>query len=142
MMISHKLTRQFTTYIFNGCCAAVAHYSLLILAVEIFNTNKVLASFLGCVAGVIVAFSLNSKFTFKNHFIDDGCKNAKRKHHVKAFAKYIILASSGIVINTSIFAYITKNMNIHYLITQAISICIVVFWNFTFCKVWVFREAK
>lgn len=150
-MLSKKTINQFIRYSLNGCCAAIAHYTVLILLIELINFKPVIATMLGFCAGIITAYSLNSKYVFTENISQNNIvqiernilkylQNAFLQRHGSTFAKYLILAFSGIIINTSIFSFVLKTTNVHYIFAQAVAIGVVVFWNFTFCKIWVFKR--
>lgn len=132
--INNSLFKQFFGYIFNGCIATATHYSVLIFLVEIASIlPPVPASAIGAISGATVGFLLNSKYVFAT---------SKKNNQKIVYLKYLTMAGSGALLNTLLLSAIIKIFAIHYLIAQVIATIIVIFWNFTACKVWVFKEKK
>jgi putative flippase GtrA len=55
---------QLVAYGGSGAGAAVAHYGVLIALVELFAVHPVPATLTGFVAGGVVSYALNRRFTF------------------------------------------------------------------------------
>lgn len=130
----NQLFKQFFGYIINGCLATATHYSVLITLVEIIKIlEPVPATAIGAICGASVGFLLNSKYVFAQS------KNSNQKI---IYLKYLTMSASGALINTILLSAIINIFSIHYLVAQVLATIIVIFWNFTICKIWVFKEKE
>jgi putative flippase GtrA len=124
-----KLIHTFSKFTLIGAISSVAHFGILITLVEWFAVNPILASIAGFCSGAIVNYNLNRNFTFKS--------NAK---HKSAILKFLTIAIVGVNLNTLIMWLVINSLHLHYFIAQIIAAIFVLFWNFSFHKLWVFKN--
>lgn len=123
------LARQFAVFTLAGAVATSAHYTLLIMLVQVFRADPVLASVGGCILGALVGYVLNYTVTFKS-----------KKRHQEALSKFLTIAAIGLGLNTMIMSVLTNSLRFHYLLSQVIATSIVLLWNFIANKWWAFKE--
>jgi putative flippase GtrA len=111
-----------------GAVGTAAHFLTLIALVQFWHSPPVLASAAGCVIGALVNYWLNYTITFKS-----------RNPHRIAIVKFFSIALAGLCINTLIMTIATKW--IHYLLSQVVATCLVLFWNYLCNRFWTFKEA-
>ena len=125
------LTGKFVRFAFVGTFGMVVQYSVLIVLIEVFSQNTVMASALGFVVAASVNYYLNYHYTF-----------ASEKRHHETLVKFFIVASVGLLLNSVIMAFGTETLALHYLIAQALAIGMVLIWNFFGNLLWTFKDGK
>ncbi len=112
-----------------GVLGTFAHYLVLILVVELFHTDIVIASSLGALTGAIVNYILNYKFTFRSN-----------KQHSEAFIKFLLVAGVGFGFNGLLMGIFTHMLEWFYLFSQIVTTLIVLIWNFIGNRLWTFAH--
>ena len=130
-LLRHSQLRQFIGYLLSGSLATTVHYTILIFMVEILAINPVLASSIGFISGAITGFNLNKHFVF--------CDITAGK---RALVKYLLMATSGSLVNMALLWFLTNNVHLHYLLAQILVTISIVFGNFICCKLWIFNRKK
>ena len=120
---------QFIKFAGVGVIGTLAHYLVLILSVELFDADTVLASSLGALAGAIVNYILNYRFTFQSN-----------KQHSEAFIKFLLVAGIGFAFNGLLMGLFTRVLNWFYLFAQVITTLLVLVWNFIGNRLWTFAH--
>lgn len=110
-----------------GALGTLAHYSVLVFLVQLLSVNVLVASSTGAFVGALVNYVLNYKWTFNSN-----------KRHSEAMAKFFAVAGVGFVMNGLFMALFTEALVMHYLIAQAMTTGIVLFWNFLANHYWTF----
>lgn len=118
---------QFFCFAFIGIFGTAFHYIILILLVNLFYVNSILASIIGSIIGTFVNYILNYHWTFQSN-----------KNHKETMTKFFTVASSGMLFNALIMAIAVNKLQVYYLISQLLATSIVLFWNFTANKIWTF----
>ncbi|MFA6015758.1 MAG: GtrA family protein [Gallionellaceae bacterium] len=123
------LARQFTKYAGVGVVSAIGHYGLLIGLVQGLAVDAVLASTAGAFLGAWINYSLNYRYTFRSN-----------KRHSSTVAKFALIAVVGLVFNAALMWLGTRELQLHYLLSQIITTICVLFWNFAGNRYWTFRH--
>ena len=126
-----KTSQQFFIFSGIGAIGTVGHYAVLILLVQIIQTDPVFATTIGFVVGALINYILNYRITFNSN-----------KQHRETLTKFLSVASLGAVINGLIMTAGINVFNIHYLIIQVIATCFVLILNFIANKYWTFADKK
>jgi putative flippase GtrA len=124
-----KIAQRFFTYSVVGTVAAACHYSLLILQVETLHIEPLTASTFAFIAGVVTSYALNSSITFRD-----------RRSTSWPLAKFLIISSIGLGLNSLFMATILRIFNVHYLVAQAVATAMVLLWNFSGNFLWAFAN--
>lgn len=112
-----------------GAIGTIGHYTVLIVLVQFWAMDPVIASTLGFIVGAIINYVLNYHFTFQSN-----------KHHTEALTKFMIVAVIGAGINGLIMFIGIENTRINYLLVQIFATAVVLLWNFVVNKLWTFAH--
>lgn len=123
------IIKQFCKYLGSGSAATTVHYILLILLVEFWSWNAIIASSVGFVCGALTGFTLNKKFVFR----DAGAGKI-------ACLKYFIMSGIGAIFNILLLWILIHVVHLYYLLAQLIATGSIVVGNFTCCKLWIFNK--
>lgn len=91
-----EVTAQFIKFSIAGFIATVATYAVLITLVELWEVDAVLASIVGYVAGTVVNYILNYRFTFRSD----------QRHHI-VVPKFLLVKAIGLLL---IWSYTAKRL--------------------------------
>ena len=115
-------------YIITGSFAVFSLMCILLLLVEVFNVNKVVASAIAFVVASVINYSLQHRFVYQ-------CTGGHDKHALRFFLVTVV----GLGINSLLFPQLLKVMDI-YLLAQLVTIVAVFMFSFimntkfTFCE--------
>lgn len=110
-----------------GVFGTVAHYLVLVVAVELFALRPLVASSIGFTVGALVNYMLNYRFTFRS----------KRRHR-EALPRFYLVAVAGFVINGLVMLILAERLALQYLLAQVLATGIVLIWGFTANSLWTF----
>jgi putative flippase GtrA len=122
------LARQFATFAGMGVVGTMAHYAILWASVEWGGQTSVTGSAIGFVAGALVNYALNYRFTFRS----------SASHRV-ALPKFMTVAAVGFFLNLFFMLAGTRWLPLHYLIVQMLATGAVLFWGFAANSLWTFK---
>jgi len=103
----HSFIIPFIRYCLSGSVAVIAHFSVLVVAVELFSANPTLSTALGFLCGTIVNYLLQYHWTFR----------ATGKHH-HVFLRYCIVNAFTMSLNVLIFWTLTELVGLWYFYSQ------------------------
>lgn len=121
--------RQFLTFASVGAVSTAIHYLVLIALVRLGAMSAVLASVLGFAAGAASNYWLNYRVTFRSS-----------RRHRDALSSFMLVAGTGLVLNTLIMATFVQRLGVHYLVSQVVATVLVLIWNFLANRAWTFSE--
>ena len=121
------LSKQLIVFTTMGGIATVVHYLLLTVLVEVLHVAPVPASIAGYVAGAVTNYLLNYYITFRSY-----------QRHYQALAKFALVATLGLGLNTAIMAIGTGWLALHYILSQMLATGLTLVWNFTANRLWTF----
>lgn len=127
-VIHRIISNQFLSYVFVGGIGTVVHTGTLWLLTEYARLNPLISSTCGFIFSLIISYYLNSLLTFKMGF------------HIKFFLKYLIVSSSGLLVNLLILYTVQHIFYLNYMIGQLIAIIVVPLLNFALNKYWAFNS--
>ncbi len=122
---------QFLRFTLVGGVGTAAHYALLILMVSGRGINPVISSTAGFIAGMVINYLLNRRYTFFS-----------RRAHREAFWRFVAVAFVGMLINSTAMAVFNLGLDIHYLAAQVMATALALSWNFLGSRHWVFNDAR
>jgi len=122
-------SQQFFLFAGIGAIGTAGHYAALILLVQLVNTSPVVATTIGFVIGALINYVLNYRITFNSS-----------KRHREALTKFLLIASSGAIINAAIMMEGIALLDIHYMVIQVVATCSVLVLNFMANKYWTFAD--
>ena len=123
--------RQISAFAGAGVFASLAHYSVLIGAVELFAIDAVLASLIGFIAGGLVSYVLNRRLTF----------NSTRSHAAAGW-RFALVAFGGFLLTGTVMTLLVKHLSLPYLSAQILTTLIVMVFTFSAHKRWSFGEGR
>jgi putative flippase GtrA len=121
------IVQQAVRFAVIGAVATVVHYTILVSSVEGLHATPLWGSSIGFIAGVIVGFFLNRRFTF-----------TEARPLGASFAKYAMVYAIGFVLNATILQTLI-HAGLWYLAAQAAATAIVLVWNFIGARFFAFR---
>lgn len=123
------LTQQVTTFFVAGLGAAMAHYGLLIGLVEHAGWSPVQATLCGYLAGGVVSYALNRRFTFESV-----------RAHRESVWRFAVVAGVGFALTAATMVVLVNGARMPYLVAQVLTTGIVLVWSFVAHKLWTFRS--
>jgi len=113
-----------------GAVATLIQFSILILLVQLFGVNPVVASVTGYLISLCFNYHLNYKFTFK-----------ATTPHKKTIVVFGVTMGAGLVLNASGMSLCLNVLHLRYVFAQVVATGCVFVWNFAANKLWTFRAA-
>lgn len=123
------MVRSISMFLLIGGLCTGLQYLILVLLVHYNSTDPTLASSIGFVISAVVNYLLNRRMTFQSG-----------APHRRAAPRFIIVASSGLLLNAVIMLIGTNILNWNYLLVQIVATVIVLFFNYIAHRSWSFSE--
>jgi putative flippase GtrA len=117
---------QFIKYASSGAVGTTVHYLLLAVLVEGLGVGAVAASSFGAVAGALVNYALNYRYTFRS-----------TRPHRESLLKFALVSAAGIVLNALVVA-VGTTLGWHYLVAQVVATGVVLCSAFAVNRAWTF----
>jgi putative flippase GtrA len=121
------LLSQAVRYGISGSAAAVTLLVVLTLLVEVANVNETLASAIGFACAVAVNYALQHRFVF-----------ARVRGHLLYLPRYLMVTMATLALNTGLFWAMSSGLGMFYLVSQAITIGVIVPVNFAINRSFTF----
>lgn len=121
------MKQQFIRFAMVGVVGTAAHYSILLVAVELLRLSPVIGAGAGFFTGLIASYVLNRAWTFD-----------RRPEFKRGLVAYSVVCIIGFGINVSIVG-LAMALGVHYMIGQVIATPIAMLWNFLGSRMIVFR---
>jgi putative flippase GtrA len=122
---------QLAWFLAVGGTATAVHFVILALLVQSGALAPVPASCLGALAGAVVSYVLNRRYTFRSD-----------RRHQEALPRFLLLAAAAFILNAVLLAAILAVLPVHYLVAQAITTACVIVLTFGGGRLWVFAERR
>ena len=129
MNASPAWVTQFVLFFGVGAVATAAHYLVMIVLADVFHLHAVGAAACGYVTGAVVSYLLNYRYTF-----------ASKGAHAQTATRFVLVAASGLALNTLLVGVLVVRLGLHYLLAQLIATALILGWNFVLNKLWTFKE--
>ena len=123
------LLGQFSRFFITGTLSAIIQFSILIGLVELFSMKPILASVFAYLGGAIVNYLLNHYFTFKSTL-----------PHRQALLRFTLNSLFGLFLNILMMIFLLAHYS--YLLSQVLTACVILVWNFLIHRCWTFRSKK
>ncbi len=130
-LLGSSIFRQFVSFVGVGAVATAAHYLILIVLVQFYHLDPILASGIGAIAGALISYVLNYHFTFRSN-----------STHALSVAKFFIVAGVGLALNSMSMLVCIELFGFYYLLSQILATALVLIWSFTANRAWTFRESR
>ncbi len=106
-------------------------YLALVLLTEICHFNHLISATAGFTVGLIVNYSLATKFVFKE---------SKLSSKKAEFIIFSIIGIGGLIFTIGLMWLLTDYFSVHYTMSKAVAVVTVFLWNFYARKVILFRD--
>ena len=126
----HAMLR-FAGYACVGAMGTVVQYLVLAALVSTHVLGAVAASCLGAVAGAVVNYCLNYRFTFRSS-----------SPHRKTAPRFFTVAAAGLGLNGVLMFVLTHWAHLPWLPAQCITTACVLVLTYTASSVWTFRARQ
>jgi len=127
----HKnLLKQITRFATTGILTNSTNYGLFFTLLKIVKLPYVICSTTGFIAGFIVSFFVNGKWTFKINKID----------YKKQIPKFLVINAISLTANIGSIVFFTEIINMAPEFSNIIAIIVSTIINFTGFKLWVFKS--
>jgi putative flippase GtrA len=118
---------QFLRYGIVGAVGTALQYAILVSLVQFTQTPAVAASTAGAIAGALVNYVLNHRWTF-----------ASSRTHEHALPRFAAVALAGIALNAIVMAEMLNFFGVHYLVAQIVATGVVLVAGFLANRAWTF----
>lgn len=125
-----SILAQFRNFAGIGVIGTGGHFLTLWTLVR-SGADPLPASALGFVAGALINYVLNRRYTF-----------ASTIAHRRGLPKFFTVAAAGLVLNTLLMVVLLRHAGMHYLLAQALATATVLCWNFAGNRYWTFPERR
>ena len=119
------MLRSFIKYSSAGGLATAVHYLIFLIAIHLMLWAPWQSTLLAGCIGALTAYGLNYRYTFLS-----------QAAHRKILPKFLLVASLGIIIQTSIVAALSPHFN--YLLAQLMATFSGLILTFIFNRYWTF----
>ena len=122
-----KGIRQFLSYLVCGGFATLADMSILFIFTKVLHINYLIAAAIGFIIGVTTNYSLNIALVFKSQ--------GKTQKELTLFT---FIGIGGLLWTELLLWILVKKLGLYLMLAKAISVILVLFWNFFMRKKFVF----
>ena len=122
-----RVTPQFLRYGAAGAVGTALQYAILVALVQFAQAPAVAASTAGAIAGALVNYALNHRWTF-----------ASTRSHGRALPRFAAVAVGGIAINAIVMTAMLNLVGAHYLVAQVVATGIVLVVGYLANRAWTF----
>lgn len=125
------LSGRFLKAQYSSLISTAADFSVTLFLTQVVGVWYLLSSCTGTVVGGYVNYSLGRNWVFRS-------KNGPLRVQL---ARYIVVWSGSLILNTLGLFFITEVLGFHYIISKAIiAVCVGMGFNFYFQKSFVFKS--
>jgi putative flippase GtrA len=124
---SQVVLRQFVSFAGVGVIATTVHYCFLVALISGLDSNPVIATAFGYIAGALISYWINYTVTFRSV-----------RRHQEALVRFGTVAVIGLLLNTAVLNFGIDKFQLHYLAAQVTATMVVLVWNFVANKAWTF----
>ncbi len=121
--------RQVASFVMIGLCATAAHYTILILLVQLARKPPVPATLLGYCLGGIISYRLNRQHTFRS-----------ARRHREAIWRFAAVAGIGFLATALLMTLAVDWRHLPYLPAQVVVTGIVTVWSYAASRWWTFAD--
>ena len=111
----------------NELCLELSHDAGTMTRVAIAGLGAVVASSIGAVAGALVNYRLNHRFTFRSD-----------KAHGHALPRFVLVAVASIALNAMVLAALLAYVAANYLAAQVVATLVVMIAGYAANRAWTF----
>lgn len=126
--------KRFLTFISIGIFDTLLDISIFTTLISVFGNqpiNIILLNPFSFSIALICSFFLNGRFTFKDEHLT-----------LKKFYKLYASSTFGMILNTSIVYVLITLIGSNAIVSKILAACIIVFYNYTMARKYIFRSSK
>jgi len=123
------LHTKFRRFVIVGVIATLLQYGLLVVCVRACHLSATWGSAIGFAVSAFVNYALNYRYTFRSS-----------RTHRSASWRFVVVASSGLLVNVLLMQLLNARLGLHYLLAQVITTAVVLAWNFVGGAFWSFAD--
>jgi len=116
-----KLIRQFVRYFGVALVGLAVDFGTLVLLHEVAGVYYLYAAIAGFVAGLIVNYTLSSRYVFKD---------SKLSSRWMEFVSFGMIGLVGLGLLSASMWLLTDVMHVHYILSKVLATVVVFIWNF------------
>jgi len=121
------MTAQVLRYGMAGTFGTAIHYATLVALVRFAQVSAVAASTVGAVAGAIVNYGVNHRWTFDSE-----------RSHSHALPRFAGVALAALAVNALALSAMLQFVGAHYLVAQTVATGVVFFLAYFVNRTWTF----
>jgi putative flippase GtrA len=130
MASPRTLLSEVAAFVGVGAAAAVVHYGLLVLLVELAGWRPVPATLVGYVGGGLVSYWLNRSHTYRSD-----------RPHAEAGWRFAAVAATGFGLTYLAMHLLVERLLLPYLPAQIVTTGLVLVWSYLAHKLWTFGRS-
>ena len=123
-----RISAMFLSFASIGAVATLAHYVVLVFAVETGIASVLTASAAGALCGAAVSYALNYRFTFHSEL-----------PHRTTIPRFLVIAAAAFVLNLGLMVLLHSQLGLPYLLAQASTTVLILIFTFGANLLWTFR---
>lgn len=122
--------RQLLKFGMAGGFGSLVDLVALTFFVEYFHMSKIIAGIFSSFLAVIVVFTVNKFFTFRNH----------ERTFARQIAKFALVYSMAFAMNIAVYSLLLQT-GLHYIIAKFAAIGLIAMWNYYFSHTFIFKKS-
>lgn len=124
-----QILKELFLYSIGGGSSFLLNLTLTYLLTEKFKIYYLISAISGYITSLVFNFYFQSLITFKS-----------REKYFKKFIKFATIQITGLIIYSLLVYLLTDVFKSHYLNSVVLSSIIVLFYNFSFVKIFIFQK--
>jgi putative flippase GtrA len=131
-MISKLIKKNITffKYVIVGISSTLIDMTSLYILVDLMKWNLYFSIIISFLLAVINWFLLNKFWTF----------NDRDEKYKKQFLKFLIVSIIWLLLTLLTMYLLVEVLEIYYLLSKVFTSFLVLFWNYTWNKIWTFKK--
>lgn len=121
--------RQFMKFSIVGGVNTVVDFGFYLILTRLLDVPYVLASALSFTVAATNSYVWNRRWTFRD----------RATRVATQYVKFFVVSAVGLGLNAGILFFLVHMWGVHDIIAKAVAIGVVVAWNFSINKLWIFR---
>lgn len=121
--------RQFMKFSVVGGVNTVVDFGVYLILTRLLDVPYVLAGALSFTVASTNSYIWNRRWTFRD----------RETQVVTQYVKFFVVSAVGLGLNAGILFFLVHTWGVHDIIAKAVAIGVVVAWNFSVNKLWIFR---
>ena len=128
-----SLFSEIIKYLISGGVAFIIDVSTLYCLTEFLKLHYYFSVIIAFAFGLITVYFLNTKWVFVYH---------SQKSKKKEFILFLLITIDGLCLNLILISFFTEIINIYYIVSKLLVTIIVLFWNYSARKYFLFNKSE